>query len=84
MHELPPSLNGDTTATNRSGVEFNNCPTAPTGLHRHSRRDRGATLVEYAMLVAMISIAAIVSLRYLGTSTSNGISRSNSSMFVAP
>jgi Flp pilus assembly pilin Flp len=53
-------------------------------LRRLHRGERGATLVEYAMLVAMISIAAIVSLRYLGASTSGEISRANSSMFVSP
>jgi Flp pilus assembly pilin Flp len=47
-------------------------------------RDRGATLVEYALLVALISIAAVVSLRFLGTSTKDGVSVSNSKMFIAP
>lgn len=36
-----------------------------------ARRERGATMVEYALLVALIAVAAIGTLRVLGTTTSD-------------
>ncbi len=36
-----------------------------------SRRERGASLVEYSILVALIAIIAIVAVRELGESTYN-------------
>lgn len=44
-------------------------------------RDRGASLVEYALLVALIAMVCIGAVSFLGTSTSDNYSRSTSSMF---
>ena len=41
---------------------------APPGPQRH---ERGASLVEYALLVALIAIIAIVAVRELGETTHN-------------
>jgi Flp pilus assembly pilin Flp len=49
--------------------------------HR-DRNDRGASLVEYALLLALIALLCIASLRFLGNSTSDSVSRSTSSMFL--
>ena len=43
--------------------------------------DRGASLVEYALVLALIAVICIAGLRVLGTSTSTSYSRSNSSLF---
>jgi pilus assembly protein Flp/PilA len=46
-----------------------------------SNDDRGASLVEYALLVALIAVLCIGSVRFLGASTSDGLSNNTSSMF---
>jgi len=38
---------------------------------RFSDSERGASLVEYALLVALIAVICIVALRFLGNSASN-------------
>jgi pilus assembly protein Flp/PilA len=43
--------------------------------------ERAATLVEYALLVALIAVLCIGSVRYLGGTASSGISSNASSMF---
>jgi len=42
-----------------------------TNDQRRSRDDTGATLVEYALLLALIAVVAIVALQFLGGSVSN-------------
>lgn len=42
--------------------------------------ERGASLVEYALLIALIALVALVSLRFFGTSRDNSLSRSASSI----
>ena len=44
-------------------------------------RERGATLVEYALLIALIAIACIVAIQFIGGSTGGSIRGSGSSMF---
>jgi pilus assembly protein Flp/PilA len=44
------------------------------------RRERGASLVEYALLVALIALACIVGVALLGTSTSHKFSQVGSSL----
>jgi pilus assembly protein Flp/PilA len=44
--------------------------------------DRGASLVEYALLLVMIAVVCVVAVGFLGTSTSGGVNESGSSMFV--
>jgi pilus assembly protein Flp/PilA len=46
------------------------------------RDDRGASLVEYARLVAFIAIVCVGAMAFLGTQTSTGLSRNGSSMFT--
>lgn len=47
--------------------------------HR-GRRDDGASLVEYALLIALIALVAFLSLRYFGTARDNSLSRSGSAI----
>ena len=42
-----------------------------TNLSPRNARQRGASMVEYALLVSLIAIVAIVALRELGNSTAN-------------
>lgn len=42
--------------------------------------DRGASLVEYALLVALIAIACIVAVTYFGSETGDTFSRVSSSV----
>ena len=44
------------------------------------RRDDGATLVEYVLLIALIAVVALLSLRFFGDSRDNSLSRSASSL----
>ena len=45
------------------------------------RDDRGASLVEYALLLALIAMVCFVAITFLGSSTSTSFSRSTSAMF---
>ena len=51
---------------------------------RQARGERGATLVEYSLLVAFIAMACVLALGFLGTQTSNGLTGAGSSIFVNP
>ena len=44
------------------------------------RRDDGASLVEYALLIALIALVALLSLRFFGSSRDNSLSRSASTL----
>ena len=44
------------------------------------RRDDGASLVEYALLIALIALVALLSLRFFGNSRDNSLSRSASTL----
>ncbi len=41
---------------------------------RFGRDDRGASLVEYALLVALIAVVCVVALRFLGSQTDDTLS----------
>ena len=43
--------------------------------------DRGASIVEYALLIALIAVVCIGALSYLGTSTDSSYDRSTQSLF---
>jgi len=45
------------------------------------RSERGATLVEYALLIALIAVACFVAVQFLGQKTGAGFSNSGSSIF---
>jgi len=45
-----------------------------------SRDDSGATLVEYALLLALIAVVAIVALKFLGGSVSNTLNNVGNSI----
>lgn len=44
------------------------------------RDDGGASLVEYALLIALIALVALLSLRFFGDSRDNSLSRSASTI----
>ena len=45
-----------------------------------TRGDQGASLVEYVLLMALIALAAFISLRYFGEARNNSLSRSSSAI----
>ena len=45
-----------------------------------NKKEDGATMVEYALLIALIAIIAIVALRFLGTSISGQFSEIGSTI----
>ncbi len=47
-----------------------------------SRLERGASLVEYALLLALIALVCVTAVQFLGTSASGSLDRSGSSLFV--
>lgn len=47
------------------------------------REDRGASLVEYALLVGLIAIVCVVAVQILGESTSEGFSEYGTSLATA-
>src|SRR5579862_5911244 len=47
-------------------------------------REAGASLVEYALLLALIALVALVALQFLGNSTQNSLSTSGNSLFNSP
>jgi len=46
------------------------------------RGEQGASLVEYALLLALIVIVCVVAIQFLGTSTSSGLS--NAGSYLSP
>jgi Flp pilus assembly pilin Flp len=44
-------------------------------------RSRGASLVEYALLIALIALVAFVAVDFLGSQTGDSLEHSTSSMF---
>ncbi|MDE3086880.1 MAG: hypothetical protein KGJ77_08955 [Acidobacteriota bacterium] len=54
-------------------------PGAGSGDH-----EAGAAVVEYAMLLAFITLIAFVAMQFIGGSVSHGLSSSGSSMFPPP
>ena len=53
---------------------------APYIRARFGRDDRGAALVEYALLVALIAVVCIAAITILGNSTSNKFSQVGSKL----
>ena len=47
---------------------------------RSSRREHGASLVEYVLLIALIALVTLLSLRFFGSSRDNSLSRSGSAL----
>jgi Flp pilus assembly pilin Flp len=45
-----------------------------------TRDDRGASLVEYALLIALVALAAFLSLHFFGDARNNSLSRSGSAI----
>ena len=44
------------------------------------RDDRGASLVEYALLLALIAVVCVVAIGFLGTSVDEGLSEGGSGL----
>ena len=59
------------------------CVRARDAIRRRVKDDRGATLVEYALLFALIVMVCIGAVTVLGTSTSDNVSRSADSVAAA-
>ena len=51
-----------------------------SSVHRVLKRDEGATMVEYALLVALIAVVVIAAVSLLGTSASTSLSQSGSAI----
>lgn len=51
-----------------------------TWLKAHAKTERGAAMVEYALLVALIAIVAIAALRILGQQVSENFSEIDSEL----
>ena len=51
-----------------------------TWLKAHAKTERGASMVEYALLVALIAIVAIAALRALGGTVSSNFSEIDSDL----
>ncbi len=52
-------------------------------LSRRQREDRGASLVEYAMLVAFIALACLSAVGYFGAETGGSLDDSSTSIITA-
>lgn len=50
---------------------------------RLSDEERGASLVEYALLVALIAIVCVIAIQVLGTQASTSFSKTGSGLTVA-
>ena len=46
------------------------------GRNRRSARDRGASLIEYALLLALIAVACFAAVAYLGNQTNGSVNHS--------
>lgn len=53
---------------------------APYLRARFGNDDRGASLVEYALLVALIAVVCIVAIQFLGSNASDKLSKVGSSV----
>lgn len=54
-----------------------------TADQERSAKDRGASLVEYALLVALIALVCIVAVLFLGQETSDSLGSNGSSLFAS-
>ncbi len=52
-------------------------------LARHGTSDRGASLVEYVLLVSMIAMVCLAALSYFGGNSGNSLTRSSNSIVTA-
>ena len=52
----------------------------PYARARWGKDERGASLVEYALLVALIAVVCIVAIQFLGSSASSKLSKVGSSV----
>lgn len=48
----------------------------------HGGDDRGASLVEYALLIGLIAVVCAVAVTFFGVETGDSFSRATSSIFV--
>lgn len=67
-------------------VAMQDDPVDPDGNNAYTRpktRERGASLVEYALLLALIAAVCISALSYFGSTNGNGLNRSSSCIKAA-
>src|SRR5947208_1727637 len=72
-----PRTRGEERISKESSVNFVSYfqqAIAPYVRGRFARDERGASLVEYALLVALIAVVCIVAIQFLGTSASTKFS----------
>jgi pilus assembly protein Flp/PilA len=50
---------------------------------KQNRDEKGATMVEYALMIALVAVVCIVAVSFLGTQASEAFSRIGSSVGVA-
>jgi len=50
---------------------------------RFANSDRGASLVEYALLVALIAVVCVIAIQILGSNASTSFSKTGSGLTVA-
>jgi Flp pilus assembly pilin Flp len=65
------------TALRRENVEMR------THLRNRLSGDDGATMVEYALMVALIALVCFAAVQFVGGNTSNSYSRFNTSLTAA-
>jgi pilus assembly protein Flp/PilA len=65
------------TALRRENVEMR------THLRNRLNGDDGATMVEYALMVALIALVCFAAVQFVGGNTSNSYSRFNTSLTAA-
>ena len=58
-------------------------PSEPTVAPRRHRSDRGASLVEYALMISLIAVACIVALSAFGVSNGGSINNSSDKIVLA-
>ena len=52
-------------------------------LARHNTSDRGASLVEYVLLISLIAMVCLAALSYFGGQNDTGLRRSSNSIVTA-
>lgn len=63
-------------------IDHPSVPTAPDDDRHEPRQDeRGASLVEYALLVALIALVCIAAVSFFGGETGSSFDRSTDSIF---
>jgi len=63
-----------------SGWHLALCARWEVSHNRHDRRERGASLVEYALLVSLIALVCVAAISFFGSQESGSLSNSANSI----